>query len=54
MKIKLFINMYLIYIIIFKDVKVGVNEVYFNIVKFFKIYEILYLLYIDRNLIVIV
>lgn len=36
MKSKLFINMYLIYIIIFKEVKVGVNEVYLNIVKFFK------------------
>lgn len=46
--------MYLTYIIILKHVKVGVNEVYFNIAKLFKIYEISHLLYIDKNLLVTV
>lgn len=54
MKSKLSTNMYLTYIIILKDVKVGVNEVYLNIAKLFKIYEISHLLYIDKNLLVTV
>lgn len=46
--------MYLTYIIILKDVKVGVNEVYLNIAKLFKIYDISHSLYRDKNLIVTV
>lgn len=49
MKSKLSTNMYLTYIIILKHVKAGVNEVYLNIAKLFKIYEISHLLYIDKN-----